>query len=493
MSELIILPSGDTSPRDCARQIFRLAAAAKDLYWHGAVCTLGANGLNVVNPDTFRTWIERYGKLYAWRSGRDGKLVLQPAKMSRDDAKVILASQDASEMLPPVANVLRCPVITEHDGQPVVLSKGYHPQMGGLLILEGEAPLDMTLADARKVLLWTVEDLDFQTPADKSRALAARITPALKLGDWLSGSTPIEVMEADQPQSGKGWSHQISAAIYNTKATLVVQRTGGVGSWDESFGAAVATGTPFIGLDNVRGKLNSPYLEGFLTAPGLYTVRLAGGANIQIDPRRHVLQLTSNAMDSTPDLAARSSICRIRKQLGKMFPDSPEEIRRDIALLIGAVFTIIKEYHRQGKPRTGERRHAFHEWAQTLDWIVQNLLGQAPLMDGHEEAQERVSNPEKTWLRAVANATESTGKLDLALTASGLAEVCQSQAIVIPGMGAAKDLEVAARSIGGIMRRLFGRLEKLAIENFTVKRTVQQYRKASGDMDSRHAYTFEAI
>jgi hypothetical protein len=114
-------------------------------------------------------------------------------------------------------------------------------------------------------------------------------------------------------------------------------------------------------------------------------------------------------------------------------------------------------------------------------------------MDGHEEAQERVSNPEKTWLRAVANATESTGKLDLALTASGLAEVCQSQAIVIPGMGAAKDLEVAARSIGGIMRRLFGRLEKLAIENFTVKRTVQQYRKASGDMDSRHAYTFEAI
>jgi hypothetical protein len=43
------------------------------------------------------------------------------------------------------------------------------------------------------------------------------------------------------------------------------------------------------------------------------------------------------------------------------------------------------------------------------------------------------------------------------------------------------------------MRRLFGRLEKLAIENFTVKRTVQQYRKASGDMDSRHAYTFEAI
>ena len=31
--------------------------------------------------------------------------------------------------------------------------------------------------------------------------------------------------------------------------------------------------------------------------------------------------------------------------------------------------------------------HDFRGWCATLDWIVQNLLGAAPLMDGHREAQ----------------------------------------------------------------------------------------------------------
>ena len=418
---------------------------------------------------------------------------MQPSKMSADDAKAILASLEARELLPPVANVLHCPVITEHEGKIIVLSKGYHRVLGGLLILEGEEPETLTLKEARKVLLWTVEELAFQTPADKSRVLASRITPALKLGGWLRGSTPLEVMEANEQQAGKGWSHQISSAIYNTKACLVVQRKGGVGSWDESFGAAVATGSPFIGLDNVRGRLNSEYLEGFITAPGLYEVRLPGRGQIWIDPRRHVLQLTSNGMESTLDLALRSNICRIRKQQGKILSDAPALIRQDTALLMAAVFTLIREWHKRGKPLTNEKRHDFHEWAQSLDWIVQNLLDQAPLMDGHREAQSRVSSPEMTWLRAVGNALESTGRLDLALTASGLAEACQSHAVEIPGIGGVKDVDAAARVIGGLMRRLFGGRDQLSIEGFKVTRTVKEYRKKSGDRDSTPAYLFEVL
>ena len=392
-----------------------------------------------------------------------------------------------------MANVLRCPVITEHEGELVVLSKGYHRELGGLLILEGEEPKKMSMEMAKKWLLWTVDELAFQTPADKSRALAARITPALKLGNLIAGSTPFDVMEADQPQAGKGFSHNITARIYNERAYLVQQRNGGVGSTDESFAAGLMSGQPFICWDNIRGRLVSQYLESVMTAPGLVAARIPGCKEALIDPRRHIIQLTSNEMESTPDLAKRSSICRILKQPGRVFSDIPAMVTKKQALVLGAVFTLVREWHRQGKLRTDENRHDFHEWCQILDWIVQNLLRQAPLMDGHQDAQSRVSSPERTWLRAVATALEITGRLDVALTATGLAEACQSHAVEIPGTGGVKDVGATARVIGGLMRRLFGAGDQLSIEGFTVKRTVKEYRKQSGDKDSTHAYLFEVL
>jgi hypothetical protein len=271
---------------------------------------------------------------------------------------------------------------------------------------------------------------------------------------------------------------------------LVQQRIGGVGSTDESFAAALVAGRPFIALDNVRGKLDSQYLESFITAPGLFPARIPGCREALIDPRRYVLQLTSNGMESTPDLARRSNISRILKQTGKVFEDVPGIIRESSGVL-GAVFTIIREWHRQGKPRTADLRHDFREWVQTMDWIVQNLLGCAPLMDGHEQAQERVSNPALVWLRAVAIALEAEGRLGVKLTASTLAQVCQSHAVDIPGAGHAPDVDKAKLVIGGIMRRVFKAGDRLEVEGFFVKKTLKEYRKPSGDLDDTPAYVFQ--
>jgi hypothetical protein len=62
-------------------------------------------------------------------------------------------------------------------------------------------------------------------------------------------------------------------------------------------------------------------------------------------------------------------------------------------ILMGSVFAVVQERHRQGKPKTTETRHDFREWCQTLDWIVQNIFHEAALMDGHEAAKERAANP----------------------------------------------------------------------------------------------------
>jgi hypothetical protein len=65
-----------------------------------------------------------------------------------------------------------------------------------------------------------------------------------------------------------------------------------------------------------------------------------------------------------------------------------------IAPASGDIFAI-KEWFYGGRPRSSELRHG----CQTLDWIVQNFFKEAPLMEGHQGAQERVNNPGLTFVR----------------------------------------------------------------------------------------------
>ena len=80
----------------------------------------------------------------------------------------------------------------------------------------------------------------------------------------------------------------------------------------------------------------------------------------------------------------------------------------------------------------GEGR--FRQWAQILDWIVQQVFGLRPLMDGHEVAQERAANPALNWLRQFCLAAETDTRLDEPLTASGIAEMCFAHSLEIPGV-----------------------------------------------------------
>ena len=155
-----------------------------------------------------------------------------------------------------------------------------------------------------------------------------------------------------------------------------------------------------------------------------YNAHCAFKPNTAIDPRRVVVMLTSNEAELTVDLANRSSIVRILKQAaGYRFRRYPEgdilnHIRANQPRYLGAVFAVIGAWHAAGKPRTEETRHDFRDWAQVLDWIVQNLLGAAPLMNGHHETQIRMTSPWLNWLRDVALAVAASRRTNQWLIAS---------------------------------------------------------------------------
>jgi hypothetical protein len=143
-----------------------------------------------------------------------------------------------------------------------------------------------------------------------------------------------------------------------------------------------------------------------------------------------------------------------------------------------------------GKPRTQDTRHDFRDWCQVMDWIVQNVFGLAPLMNGHQSAQERVSNPALGFLRALALAVEAEGKLDEPLTAGDLVEVCQAHDIQLPHLRPGVDDKTARQVAGRVLGRLFKGGARIEREGYVVTKGQKEYLAPGGDWLEANTYTF---
>ena len=158
----------------------------------------------------------------------------------------------------------------------------------------------MDLATAVELIKTILEDFDLVTDGDKSRAIASLITPALKLGGLINGPIPVDVAEANASQSGKTYRQRMVAAVYNHKPAVVTKKGGGVG-WMETFSHHLIKASPFIQFDNVRGKLDSQYLESFLTAEGSFSARIPYHGSVSIDPSKFIVFISSNGFQATKD------------------------------------------------------------------------------------------------------------------------------------------------------------------------------------------------
>ena len=339
-----------------------------------------------VTPDEFRSLVEHFGELFMCTIEK-GKLVLHPnQKMSRDVANVLLASSP-KYLLPELTMIHRAPILVETKEGVQPLKPGYSPLLGGRYVAShGRKDVyQMELETAVKIVLGLVEEYNFATPADKSRAITFFVSPALKMGELLQCHFPVSTVEADEVQAGKGYMLESVHAAYNEIPSLVATRKGGVGGFDEDLSRAMLQGRPFIQIDNVRLELSSQFWEMVLTTEhgAKVSCRTPYRQGVEIDPNQFIFQLTSNQFESSRDLAARSCITRILKREGHTFKTFDED-KKDLLLYIkanqeiylSAIFTIIAEWVKKGKPRTGDTRGEgrFRQWWQSLDWIIQNIF-----------------------------------------------------------------------------------------------------------------------
>ncbi len=350
---------------------------------------------------------------------------------------------------------------TERDGR-LILVVGYNRETA--IMAGGKDVPEVSTEDAVPILLDLLNDYRFATEGDRSRALAQLISPALVFGRMVAdGRVPAGLIEADKSQAGKGHLVAMTTAIYGCEPYIIAQSKGGVGSADERLSQAMIDKRPFIVYDNWRGRLESEALEAALTCKS-FSARVPYRAAVEVDPSTSNYMLTSNGLESTEDLANRTNIIRIRKQpSGYRFHQYGgrgvlDHIKRHQSQYLGAVFAIIRAWHRAGKPLSEEGRHDFRDWAGTCDWMVRELFQAAPLMDGAEEAKKRITNRYFAWLRQVAIHVEEAGQGGEWLRSNRILDILIRAADVdIPGVGDNDDPtedKVRTKALQQIGRRL---------------------------------------
>lgn len=497
---VFLLPSPTYPITESATQIFTAIAKDRRLFLRGGHIVevedrADGKQLAPVCPEAFQSRIEGYGrKLMAWGMS-EGKPVLRESRCSVQNARALMEAE-AVRQLPAIATVTKCPVM---DSSGNALGPGYHEHAGGIYISSNGTPETVALPEAVTALWQILEDFDFLTLGDRARAMAALITPALRMGRLIPGRgfAPIDVAEATESQSGKGYRHDLVLSVYGESCYQTAERKGGVGSLDESLSSALYSGRPFIRIDNQRGSISSPFLESFMTTDGRMSVRVPRMAEVEIDGRGVTVQVSSNGFDATPDFVNRASFVRIRKRPAdypfRRYAEGRvlDHVKARQPYFLGCVFAVVRDWIRLGCPQTGETRHDFREWAGSLDFITGTILeaGVGTMLSGHQAAAQRVANPSLTWLRLVGTAAAKRGNSDKEWTATDLGELADEFDIPAPGGRSGADTD--AKAAGRILARAFGDSEHLQIDDLDAWRSTRMEHDPVNRKDRiRHSYRF---
>jgi hypothetical protein len=170
----------------------------------------------LLEPDAFRSRLEKDFKCFVWREQKSGGSVLKPGRCTHDAAKVLLKTDAAFRYLPAISFLSAQPVYTLVNDQPEILYRGYHDVHGGIYVSHGDKEHPIILPEletAVELILDALKDFDFVSGSDKSRAVASLISPALRIGKLLGDADfPIDISEGDQSQSGKAFRLKLICA-----------------------------------------------------------------------------------------------------------------------------------------------------------------------------------------------------------------------------------------------------------------------------------------
>lgn len=470
-----VITPGHSVPNRVAAHIVYTEMQAELFIYNGVVSEIvpagkGSTSLRALTEPQLCSRVERRRGVFAVNASKEGP-VLRSTRLPREAATIILSCNDiAAENLRPIQLLIEKPIAVEHEGQLEILRPGYNAD-AEVFVRGGKPPEDVPLDEAVPALLEAVSQFNFASEADRARAVAGFFSIAMRMGALLPGNAPLLLVEANEPQAGKGYLTELQAAVVGETRRLVPMRDArGVGSLDESIAQASAMGLPIVTLDNFAGPVVSRTLEALMTAgSSTVSLRLPHVGAVEADVSRISYQMTSNGVQLTVDQARRSLVTRIQKQ-----PDGfawrkygrggiREQIIARQPYYYGCVFAVLRRWWDADRP-CNPVAHDFHEYVGALDWIAQEVFGLPPLLDGHSGTLERLSNPALVEFRRIALEVERAGKLRQWMHAITLGRIASEDDLED---GAAME---EAQRIGRLAGKCFAKGDTVEFGHLRIKR-----------------------
>jgi hypothetical protein len=470
----VVLPARGKPITESAREIASILAHHGYFSYRGKVVRFatephGCTDLSPVSATELRSHCEYYMTLVH----ADG---VESQIMKRDQAEALLP--DIRRHLPVIAFTVREPFVQPSG---LVMAPGYN-QETQTLCMSRDRPVEVEVGDAVRMIKEVLSDFNFQSPFDKSMALAALLMPGLRFGPWMQRWDPFPavLVEADASQAGKSYFSSILVKLYGLKPGYVAQKKGGLGSFDESLQSCLLKDADLVLVDNLRDRVDSEFLEMAMTSTAPITAR-AMRAEGSVDMRSKLLIMTSNGFHLTRDLNNRSIRIAIRKQPFDYSwkdwcggdTDLLGHLEKNRSRYIGSVNAIIQAWVRNEMPSLPVR-HSFRKVVGALDWMVVNLFREASI----GSLMQDLGSAAPLWLTSLGQVASGQAR-----TAGELVNIANTKGIKHPRGG-----DWDALSMGKLMGEVFGDSNEVDAPAYSVRRTI--HRKASGSGGEEKRYEF---
>ncbi len=251
----------------------------------------------------------------------------------------------------------------------------YHRQEGFEVPPVPERPSDEDVAAARALLLDDlVVDFPFAAASDRAHALGALVLPFVRR--MVAGCTPIHLVEAPTPGSGKGLLGDLVSIVAVGRTCDPTTITSDEDEARKKITSILAKAQPVILIDNIKGGLDSAQLASALTAE-TWSDRILGQTRMIDLPNRATWIVTANNPHLSLEIARRCVRIRIDPKMDRPwsrtgFKHSPlrDWARANRVRLVHAVLVLVRSWLAAGKPPGKAVLGSFESWASVIGGIL---------------------------------------------------------------------------------------------------------------------------
>lgn len=335
-----------------------------------------AQKLEPASPAWLRTWVEKHVVPYRVKAAASGEIKLVQT-MPDDIARAVLASPQFLEKLPRVERFHPCPMPwLREDGRIELLPEGLDAISQTFTAHCGFEILPVSLEVARIALDSLLAEFAWPEDGGRSRSVAiAAMLTVFAGGIMPAGSLkPVFLYVANAEGSGKTTLAQLAGIPYVEAPAESAPRE--ESEWQKRIMALVISGRRLVILDNVKGHLNSPALEGYTTA-STYRGRILGvSKDFEGEAGASVL-ITGNGLTVTPDLRRRALFVELflqelraedRTFKRRLTAPAIAKLRPEI---LCSLWGLVRAWDEAGRPSASRGNSSFPEWCESVGGIVE--------------------------------------------------------------------------------------------------------------------------